>query len=216
MDFREIVRNRHSTRAFSDRQIKTETLYEIVEDARRSPSWLNAQETNVYIVAGNAAKAIREEYQERAKQGAIGISDMTTVHRTEWSEKAQHNMESFVHDIEGFLGDELYEFVNAQDNLFHAPAIIYLTLPKDASKWAILDAGVFEGAVVFAATDRGIDSVMAYSFVKYPDIIRKHLEIPASDDIVMGIGLGYAVPDAKINTFRSRRMPLNKMMVMKK
>lgn len=64
------------------------------------------------------------------------------------------------------------------------------------------------------ATARGLDTILAYAFVKYPDIIRKHLPIPENEDIAIGIGIGYAKEDAKINQYRSGRNPLTEIMLM--
>jgi len=92
-----------------------------------------------------------------------------------------------------------------QDELFDAPAIVFLTLPKEASKWAIMDLGAFEMAIMLSAANKGIASMPAYAFVKYPEIIRSHLPIPDEEDIAMGIGLGYAKEDAHINMYQSKK-----------
>ena len=190
-------------------------MEDVIAEAQRAPSWMDAQEREVLLASGNVAKMIRNEYMERAKNGVIGISDFTVVHRTEWSDHAQRNMDQFEHGIEEFLGDEVEVFVNAQDTLFNAPAFVFLVLPKDAPKWAILDLGAFEEAIILGAADRGIDSIVAYSIIKYPDIIRKYFPISDNKDIVMGIALGYEDKEAKINQYRSKRVPLGSFLTAK-
>lgn len=98
------------------------------------------------------------------------------------------------------------DFLLAQDNLFYAPSLIFLTLPKDASKWAILDAGAFEEAILLSAANKGIDSIVAYSIIKYPDMIRKYLPIPDNEDSVIGIALGDKEEAATINRIHSKRI----------
>ena len=88
-------------------------------------------------------------------------------------------------------------------------------LPKDAPKWAILDLGAFEEAIIMGAADRGIDSIVAYSIIKYPDIIRRHFPITEEKDIVMGIALGYEDQEAKINQYRSKRVSLDSFLTAK-
>lgn len=216
MEYKENIRNRHSTRAFLDQQVRIKDIEEILQDARKAPTWLNAQERKIYVAAGNTAKTIRKEYYERAKNDMIGISDFTAVHRTEWSEVAQKNMADHVKRYEEFLGDENEKFLRSQDILFNAPAFVYLALPKDAPKWAILDLGAFEEEILMGATDRGIASIVAYAIIKYPDIIRKHLPIPDNEDIVIGIGLGYEDGNDKINQYRSTRRSLSDILIIKK
>ena len=48
--------------------------------------------------------------------------------------------------------------------LFDAPAIVYLTVPKTASAWAIYDAGALTQSLMLAAKERGIDSMVAYDY----------------------------------------------------
>lgn len=52
------------------------------------------------------------------------------------------------------------------------------------------------------------------AFVNYSDYLHKKLEIPDDEMILMGIGLGYRTDD-KINSFRSSRVPLDSMLVIK-
>ncbi|MBQ8698010.1 MAG: nitroreductase family protein [Schwartzia sp.] len=66
MEFSEILARRHATRQFAHQQVRKEELREIIREARRAPSWMNAQEGTVYIAVGDTAKAIRREYEERA------------------------------------------------------------------------------------------------------------------------------------------------------
>ncbi len=216
MDFKDVITKRHAVRRFTDRQIESSIIEDIVDDARRSPSWVDAQETRVFVAMGHVAKAIRQGYIEHAEKHMIGVSDFTVVHRSEWSAAAQRNMQAFSEDIEAHLGNEFEEFVHAQDTLFNAPAFLFLTIPKTAAKWAIMDLGAFEQSILLSATDHGLGSVVAYSFVKYPDIIRKYMPIPNAYDIAIGIGLGYEDKTARINTFQSRRMPVDSILTITK
>ncbi|MBR1740884.1 MAG: nitroreductase family protein, partial [Lachnospiraceae bacterium] len=55
MEFEEILRKRHSVRKFDNRQIREDMLWDIIDDARKSPSWANAQERGVYIASKEKA-----------------------------------------------------------------------------------------------------------------------------------------------------------------
>ena len=54
------------------------------------------------------------------------------------------------------------EFMNAQPNLYYAPTIVYLTLPKGHIKYSVLDLGGLEMSLMLAAKDHGVDSIPAY------------------------------------------------------
>lgn len=94
MNFDEVLKNRHATRFFTRQQIKLQDIKEIISDAQKAPSWLNAQERKIFVATGETAKIIRKEFQERAEKNLIGVSDFTAVHRNEWSESAQKNMKN--------------------------------------------------------------------------------------------------------------------------
>ena len=181
MEFEEILRKRHSVRKFDNRQIREDMLWDIIDDARKSPSWANAQERGVYIASKEKAKLIRKEFIERAEKEMIGISDFSFTHRNEWSARAQKNMEEFENSVERYMGEDFGEYVKVQDTLYDAPVIVFLTLPKGAPTWAILDLGAFEMALMFSATAHGLDSMVAYAFVKYSDV--------DEENIIIGIGL---------------------------
>ena len=49
-----------------------------------------------------------------------------------------------------------------------------------------------------------VDSVVAYELTKYPDVLRKNVNIPDTEDIAVGIALGYETDDA-VNKFRAKK-----------
>lgn len=202
MDFQDVLHARHSTRHFDGRSVPLETLKAIVSDAQCAPSWVNAQEWRVWIAVGHKLETIRRAYAERTINGIKGNSDFAPAHREQWSVMAQENMAKFTKSrIDAGLAQAKEE---SQTQLFHAPAVVYLTLPKTASQWAILDLGGFEQTLLLSAKARGVDSVPAYNLVKYPDILRKELNIPQTDAIAIGIALGYPA-NVALNDFRSTR-----------
>lgn len=206
MEFRDVLLSRRSIRHFDGRPVPVELLRAVVEDAQHAPSWVNAQEWKVWIATGEKLEAVRREYARMTAEGVKGYADFTPAHRDQWSAMAQDNMKTF---SERRIAAGLLEVKEAsQAQLFHAPAVAYLTVPKGASLWAVLDLGGFEQTLLLAAAARGIGSVPAYNLVKYPDVLRRELGIPDTDAIAVGIALGYpaAVP---LNDFRSTRRPVD-------
>ena len=205
MEFQDALSSRHSTRSFDGRPVPLDTLKAIVSDAQKAPSWVNAQEWKVWIAVGDKLEAIRRAYAERTAAGIKGSSDLPAAHREQWSQMAQENMALFSGRREKA---GLAEFKEAcQAELFHAPAVAYLTLPRTASQWAVLDLGGFEQTMLLSACAHGVDSVPAYNLVKYPDILRDELGIPEDLSIAVGVALGYG-SDVPLNAFRSTRRPL--------
>lgn len=209
MDFHSVLSARHSVRDFDGRPVPVETLRAIVEDAQKAPSWVNAQEWRVWIAVGDKLGRIRASYAKRTAAGIKGNSDFAAAHREQWSAMAQENMALFSSRREKAGLAEVKEASQAQ--LFHAPAVAYLTVPKTASHWALLDLGGFEQTLLLAACARGVDSVPAYNLIKYPDILRDELGIPDDLALAVGVALGYA-KDVPLNAFRSTRRAVDEIL----
>ena len=58
-----------------------------------------------------------------------------------------------------------------------------------------------------AAKSRGVDSIIAYELIKYTDQLKATLQIPASENLIAGIALGYRDSHA-LNDYQSPRRPL--------
>ena len=86
--------------------------------------------------------------------------------------------------------------------------MVYLTVNKGHTEYAVLDLGGLEMAIMLAAKDHGVDSIPAYTTIMYPDVLRKYLKISDKEDIVIGIALGYE-EKCKINEHRSVKMTLD-------
>ena len=209
MNFLEVMKKRHSSRDFKKDEISKEILHKIVEIASMSPSWENSQPWNVYIATDETLEKIRKTWLAENDKKIKGSADMNPGHRTNFSKRGQKNMAEFMDAIGKFDNDKnLENFNHVQHVLFNSPAVIYLTLPKNHTKWSIYDLGGFGMSLMLAATDLGVDSIPAYELVKYPHILRDNLPIPDDEDIIMGIALGYE-SDEHINEYKSSRLNLD-------
>ena len=62
--------------------------------------------------------------------------------------------------------------------------------------------------MTLAASNLGIDSLVAYEFVIDTKEIQEMMEVDSHYDIVVGIGLGYRDESALINQTAQKRRPL--------
>ncbi len=115
-------------------------------------------------------------------------------------------MNGLFKDIGEFTKDpNMKSFLDSQKILFNTPTMVYLTLPKKRLVYSILDLGAIEMSILLAAKTHGIDSLVAYESIKYPDIIRKFCKVPDEEDIVIGIALGYE-DENLVNKFRANKL----------
>lgn len=202
MQFSETLKTRHSVRFFEEKPVDEALLLDIVRDATQAPSWVNAQEWKIYIALGKTLETIRHAFSARVKANIEGTSDIPVTHRESFSTEALENMRRFL-QARSDAGLEQVK-LETQAELFHAPAVCFLTVPKTFSHFMLFDLGAFSQTLMLAAADRGIASIVAWNPVKYPDILRNNLPIPDTQAIAIAISLGYEKKHP-INDFRSER-----------
>ena len=205
-NFKALMKERHSCRKFQNKPIPEEVLKEIISISLAAPSWCNSQPWNVYVATGKTLEDIRKIWVEKSKQKIKGYADIDPCHRTNFSEKSQKNMEELFK-----LCDKLPEgntILESNYDLCNAQAMVYLTLNKGHTQYSVLDLGGFEMSVLLAAKDHGVDSLVAYTTIMYPDVLRNAMKIPENEDIVIGIALGYEEP-CPINELRAVKMTLD-------
>ena len=136
---------------------------------------------------------------------------MNPGHRTNFSKQSQQNMEAQNNAVMEFTNDpKLDNFMVTVRNLYYAPMVVYFTLNKGYIPYSVYDLGGFGMSLMLAAIDYGVDSLVAYSLVTYPNVLRKYLKVPDDEDIIVGIALRYEDEDKIVNKFRSTRFPLDK------
>lgn len=216
MDFKETLDHQRAVRKFTDEEIDQDVIKEIITDAQRAPSLLNSQPWRVYVVQGETVKKIRADFKKLIENGEQPREDFSKVMSVEWDTFPSKNMTTMSDTLNYFLRGELDQFDEAQVNLFNAPTLVFMTIPKKSPAWSIFDLGAFSQTLMLSAQSRGINTMPAHAIVKFPDVIRKHVSIPDDESIGMGIGLGYADKRASINKYRAKRLPVDAILTFTK
>jgi nitroreductase len=63
--------------------------------------------------------------------------------------------------------------------------------------------------IMFAARARGLHTCAEAAIASYPDIVRRELDIGNEWVVICGMALGYADPQAVVNTFQPPRIALD-------
>lgn len=216
MEFKDVLALEHATRKFNDQRVSEKTVRKVIEEAQWTPSLLNSQPWRIYVAEGEVAKAIKQEHEEKMLANEEPHEDFASLLKVEWDTFPSKNMATMSEALDYFLRGESDDFDQAQLKLFNAPVIVFLTIPKKSPDWSIFDLGAYSQTLMLAATNRGLSTMPAHAFVKYPDVIRKYLDIPEDEAIGIGIGLGYPNKKATINDYKSKRVPLDEILKMKK
>ena len=102
MEFEDVLKRRRSVRKYTDQQVRQETIIQIMNEARLTPTWANAQETRIYVASKNTARMIRKEYEEASAKG-LGLSDYSFTAKENWSDREQKAMKAFEKEIDHYM-----------------------------------------------------------------------------------------------------------------
>lgn len=206
MDKNSILVQRHSARAFEDRAVPVDILKDIVTEAGLAPSWENTQPWKAYLAIGETVKRIRTSHYKLATNKTKSWTEV--VPPQSWSTYTQTNIDNWLAETKATLGSATQAFFDSNNLIFDAPAIIYITIPKDSSHYSAYDAGAFGYGLLLAAQEHGLGAISAYELIRYPAEIRAQIKIPEDESLMMGIAIGFPKAD-KLNMLKTSRNNLD-------
>ncbi|MBN7771794.1 nitroreductase [Clostridium aminobutyricum] len=207
MNVIEALNSRHSTRAFLPKPVGKEELLAVLEAAVRAPSWANSQPWEVFVAMGDTLESIKKGYKQKYADKAVAAPE--TPRPANWSEAAIRHQKQLHPDMVRDCGDVVEQFGALNQSMFNAPAVIYICMDKVLSEWSMYDIGAYAQSIMLAAIERGLSTVPAITLMLYPDVLRRELKIPDNLQLTIGIAIGYADKENKINSFISSRSPID-------
>jgi nitroreductase len=206
---------RHTIRKYLDKPVSKELLIEVLRDATRAPSWANSQPWEVYVAAGKTLEELRKAYLESFENNEPHTQELPTPKG--WPEYIDKRMKKSFAESFNSMGiirdDEVARYKNWKNNyqFFGAPVAAFLCLDTSLADWSLFDLGMFANSLMLSAKAHGLDSAPAASSVSYPHHIRKILEIPENQKIIVGIMMGYADLEHPYNQYVSSRTPVEEV-----
>ena len=211
------ITTRRSLRAFLPTPVPRQTIEDILAVASRAPSGTNTQPWKVYVLTGES----RAELSRRI----LAAHDDPAERATHSEEYAYYPSEwiSPFSDRRRKVGWDLYSLLDiaktdkarmhAQHGrnyeFFGAPVGLMFTIDRVMRQGSWLDYGMFVQNIMIAARARGLDTCPQAAFTQYHRIISEHIGAGANEQVVCGMSLGYADPDAIENTLVTERDPVS-------
>lgn len=106
---------------------------------------------------------------------------------------------------------DMRQFSRLNQEMFHAPAMIFVAMNERLGVWSVFDIGAFCQSIMLAAQEYGLQTIPAVAYVNHPDVVRRVLGIPDDKLVVFGIGIGYENKDNPINRVRTERKGLSEV-----
>jgi nitroreductase len=218
-DVFEAARTRRSMRAYRSDPVPLDVLRDIVALGRHAPSGSNIQPWRVYVLTGRTLKRVGDAIQR-------AFVDDEPGHRRDYDYYTDPIFEPYLArrrqcgwGLYGTLGiargerakSKAYRATNY--NFFGAPAGLIFTIERRLEKGSWLDYGMFLQTLMLAARAKGLHTCPEAAIASYPDIVRRELEITNDWIVICGMALGYADPEAIVNTFQPPRIGLDEYAV---
>jgi nitroreductase len=211
MDLLEALDERRSTRGFLDKPIERETLERLLSFATQAPSAINIQPWEITIVSGQELKRLNRLLVKRMKERNISCgSGAKRPLQEAFVERQRGLLESMLPNLPE--GTPFQDYINEGScNFYGAPTAIIITIDEVFSKARLTDIGLLVAYLVLAAHGLGLGSCPIGLITAFDDEIKESLNLPEEKQVVIGIAVGYADPDATVNESRSGRAPLNEL-----
>ena len=205
--FHEVVRDRHSVRAFLPDVVPDALVRAVVEEAQLAPSNCNTQPWHVHIVSGDArdrlsAALIAADDADHMTLDFPFIPDADSGAHVERL-KAQG---AAYYQAMGVPREAIEERRNVmRRNLcfFDAPQVALLFMPDTANSVRVAgDIGMYGQTFLLSLTAHGLGGIPQTVLGMYADTIRETLNIDPSQKMLFGISFGYPDPDHPANVYR--------------
>ena len=213
MEFNNVYNHERVTRKFTSRKVNEKLLAKIIKKAQLSPSLLNSQPWKVYMITGDALDALKKEVKVQIENNVEPHEDFVKMLSLNWDSYPSQNMAAVGASQPYFFNNKMELFSEANDNMFNAQDIAFLTIPRTSPVWSVYDLGIFSQSIMLLALDEGLSIMPAHSMVSYPELVRKYGKIPEDELVGMAIGLGYQDNAAEVNDpkFYPDRLPFEKI-----
>ena len=214
MELEEGIASRRSFRAFKSTPVPREVIEKILATASKSPSYTNTQPWEVAVVSGQKKEELRRILREMANSGVTPAPDMPLPQTwpAELDRRAREHSARRFKAIGVEREDEQQRKAMRLRNFefYGAPCALFLFMERTLTPWSIFDMGLFAQSLLLAAHSHGLGSCLQAMLATYPDAVRDFLGIPKTKQLVIGISLGYPDLEARINSYRSQRVGLDK------
>ena len=212
MRISEAIVGRQSIRAFlPHKPVSDEQIESLLSVAGRAPSGSNIQPWHVYVVRGEAKARITDACEARYLSGDEGEYEYYYYPRA-WREPYIGRRRQTGFGLYGLLGidrkdtEAVQEYRVQNYQFFGAPVGLFFTIDRDMEQGSWLDYGMFLQSFMLAAREAGMESCAQAAFCSYYDSVMPILGAPNEQMLVCGMSLGYADPDALVNSYRTERL----------
>lgn len=213
-NFLDLIASRRSIRAFLPEPVPRATIERIIATAARAPSGTNTQPWHVHVLTGAARERLVAAVCAAFDAGGDEHQYEYDYYPNEFFEPYLSRRRKIGFDLYGLLGIAKgeKEKMKAQHRrnytFFDAPVGLMFTIDRRMGRGSWLDYGGFMQNVMLAARALGYDTCPQAAWLQFHRVIYEQIDIPGNEQLVCGMALGRADPDAPENSLVSERAAL--------
>lgn len=210
---------RHAVRAFLPTPVGRATIEEILAVARRAPSGTNLQPWRVHVLTGVARQHLVDAVCAAYDADESGHEPEYDYYPAEFFEPYLSRRRAIGLGLYGLLGIAKGDVARMRAQMrrnyefFGAPVGLIFSIDRRMGRGGWLDYGTFLQNVMLAAGARGLDTCPQVAWLPYHRIIAGQLGFGEQEQLVCGMCLGHADPDAVENTLATTRAALEEFVV---
>ncbi|MDH4569044.1 nitroreductase [Pseudomonas sp. BN414] len=214
MSVAELLRKRISVRAFTAEPVEAQTVLDLLEDARWSPSGGNLQPWKVIAVSGEEKLALERLAVETLLKNPRGEAGDHPIYPEGLIDPYRSRRYKVGEDMYALLGipreDKAVRLRNLSRNyqFFGAPVGIFFVIDRSMGHGQWAHVGMFMQSLALLAEERGLATCMQEAWGMVRESLHRHFELPEHELVYCGMALGHADRSAPVNSLRSDRAPV--------
>lgn len=205
----DLMYHRWSCRGFLPDAVPRQVIEQVVDIARRTPSWCNTQPWHLHVTSGAATERFRAGLaQSWADDPQLHTDfEFPATYEGEFLERRRASGWQLYEALGVVKGDRAASAREMMRNfeLFGAPHVAIVTAPVSLGVYGAVDCGLFVQTFLLAAHSYGLAAVPQAALASHSHFIREHFELPADRRVLLGISFGYPDPQHPANSYRTPR-----------
>lgn len=211
------IHTRFSCRAYLDKQVSQDDVKYIVETATRSPSGGNLQPWHVYVVQGEPRQQLIDQVAEKAMANPKGEGGDYLIYppklKSPYSDR-RFDVGERMYQAMGVARDDKaarFAWLASNFTFFNAPVGLFFALDKQMQEGQWSDMGMLIQTMSLLARERGLHTCPQEAWSLWTPTVKKFFDMPEEMTFFCGMALGYADPDAPVNSLESPRAPMDEV-----
>ncbi|KEQ19665.1 nitroreductase [Endozoicomonas numazuensis] len=210
--FQQILDNRRSVRAYTERVADQVLLQQIFQEAQRAPSNCNTQPWYTAVVSGERCRSLGNKLQDALNQGLYQMDFPYLGSYEGIYKERQHGAASELYSSMEIAREDKaarHEAFMRNFDFFGAPHAAFLFLPEQFGIREAADLGMYAQTLMLSLSAHGLASCPQTALSFACDTVREELGVDSSMKLMFGISFGYEDKEYPANTCRVGRAELD-------